>query len=128
MNKIQFLSILLIFILFFFSCSKKTELPIEYSKPVKYSKNTPVQFPDFDITYIGERKESIPFHDGKEITIIYHDFKINNDKYYRTVTWTSGTGDIAPEDFEFNGMKFRLELRYFEKEKRKLENGELVVT
>jgi len=85
-------------------------------------------FADFYITYIGERRETIPFHNGKEITIIFHDFRITKDNLNKTITWSSGTGDIAPVDFEINGMKFQLELRYFEKEKKKLRDDEMVVT
>lgn len=119
--------LILVAAVFVFSCSK-TDEPAEYLKPVKYSKNTPVKFADFDMTYVGERRESIPFHAGKEITIVFHDFRISNEKESKTITWTSGTGDIAPVNFEFNGSKYRLELRILEKEKKKLADDELVIT
>jgi hypothetical protein len=125
--KIFYISICIFFFPFFSSCSK-SDSPADYSKPVQYSKGTPVKFKDFDITYMGERRETVPFHNGKEITMVFHDFKITKDNLDKTISWSSGTGDIAPAEFDFNGMKFQLELRYYEKEKKKLDDDEMVVT
>jgi len=126
MKTIYLIIYIFLFSLFFY-CSK-SDSPAEYFKPVKYSKNEPVKFADFEITYLGERRETVPFNNGKELTMVFHDFKITKDNLNKTVSWSSGTGDIAPVEFNFNGMKFQLELRYYEKEKKKLDDNEMVVT
>jgi hypothetical protein len=77
---------------------------------------------------VGERKQTTTFPNGNTFTFTYYDFKIKNDKEEKTISWTSGTGEIAPAYFEINGMKFMLELRYWEKEKKKLDDDELVIT
>lgn len=100
----------------------------EYNKITSFSENKPIKYPDFELTYIGERKQTSTFPNGNSFTFTYYDFKVRNEKEEKTVSWTTGTGVIEPVNFEINGMKFMLELRYWEKEKKKLDEDVLVVT
>ena len=127
MIKIFLLTLTSFVILFPLSCRGKNS-DGDYSKVVSFSKDAPVSFPDFELTYTGERKQTTTFPNGNSFTFTYYDFKIKNDKEERTISWSAGTGEIAPAYFEINGVKFMLELRYWEKEKKKLDGDELVIT
>jgi hypothetical protein len=99
-----------------------------YNEIANFEKDKTIAFPDFDLTYMGERKETVKFPNGNSFTFTYFDFKIKKGEQEKTISWTSGTGEIAPANFEFNGNKYTLELRYWEKEKKKLDEDELVVS
>src|SRR3989304_6020480 len=89
-----------------------------YGKIVTFKKDKTISFPDFKLTYIGERKETSKFPNGNEFTFTYYDFTLKKDNEEKTVSWTAGTGDIGPINFEFAGNKFMIELRYWEKGKK----------
>lgn len=83
----------------------------------------PVKFEDFTIVYIGERRASSDiFPRG----FLYHDFKIQIQIEEKTVSWTSGIGDIAPTAFEIGGKNYELELKISDK-LGKLAENELVI-
>lgn len=111
----------------FCRCGNKHSNP-DYGEVVKFETNKPINYPDFEITYIGERKQTSTFPNGNSFTFTYYDFKLKKGAEEKTISWTSGTGIIEPANFEFNGMKFQLELRSYEKEKKKLDNDEMVIT
>lgn len=80
-----------------------------YGKPVRYKKDVDIEFPDFKLTYQGERKQDVPvFGPGY---FLYYDFKIENENESKTVSWSSGTGEIGPSAFEFNGKQYLLEMK-----------------
>ncbi len=108
------------------SCGSDSEG--DYGKVVSYGQDKPIKFPDFTLTYTGETKKTSHFDNGNSFTFTYQNFLIKNDKDEKTISWSSGTGDIAPANFEFKGMKFMLELRYYEKENKRLGDGEMVIT
>jgi hypothetical protein len=79
-----------------------------YGKPVSYAKGRAITFPDFTVEFLGERRVfAKPF--GRDF--VYHDFKVADGAMSKTVSWSSGTGDIAPTEFVAAGRTFRLALR-----------------
>jgi hypothetical protein len=100
----------------------------DYDKIVTFSQDKPVKFSDFELTYVGERKQTSTFPNGNSFTFTYNVFKIKNENKADSVAWTSGTGEIGPIYFEFRGSKYSIELKYWEKEKKKLDEDELVIT
>jgi hypothetical protein len=94
-----------------------------YGTKVKYSKGATIRFPDFDLVYIGTRKEaSKVFPNG----FTYQDFKVSQGSTSDTVSWSSGTGLIAPRQFKFRGGTYQLMLHYGGAV-GKLKSDELVV-
>ena len=94
-----------------------------YGTRVKYRASQKIEFPDFTIEYIGERRKTLPVYPRG---FLYYDFKITRGKTDKVVSWTTGTGIIAPTDFEFDGKPYHLELRRSEK-LGKLKDNELVI-
>lgn len=125
--KIFFISLISFIFSAAISCSHGN-ISGNYGEITSYKKDQPVLFPDFTLTYTGERKETSTFPNGKKFTFTFYDFKIKSNDEEKTISWTSGTGVIEPLDFEFAGKKFTLELRYRENEKKKLDEDELVIT
>jgi hypothetical protein len=99
----------------------------DYGEIVTFKINETIKFPDFKLTFTGERKETSKFPNGNTITFTYYDFKINNTSYQKTISWTAGTGDITPLNFDYSGIKYTLELKYREETKTKLDDDELVI-
>lgn len=114
---------LLILIITLAGCSfMNSELPA-YGAKVTFKQGQPLQFPDFSLTYLGQRHVDSPtFKPG----FTYLDFKLQQGALAQTVSWSSGTGDIGPALFEFNGQQFSLELSYAE-ELGWLDDNELVI-
>lgn len=109
----------------FFSslCGKTGNSEARFGEKVKFSPNSPLKFEDFDLTYIGERPvASDKFPRG----FLYRDFKIKTAAEEQTVSWSSGTGDIAPTLFVIGGKKYELELAISDR-LGKLAENELVV-
>lgn len=80
-----------------------------YGEKVRFAEGHPIRFPDFTLTYLGQRHvASETFPRGFD----YHDFQIGRAAEGFTVSWSSGTGDIGPTMFELSGQTYRLELRY----------------
>jgi hypothetical protein len=89
---------------------------------VKYKAGQKIEFPDFTVQYLGERRKTLPVYPRGFL----YDFKITRGKAEKVVSWTTGTGIIDPTDFEFDGKRYHLELRRSEK-LRKLKDNELVI-
>ena len=94
-----------------------------YGTRVKYRAGQKIEFPDFTVEYLGERRKTLPVYPRG---FLYYDFKITRGKIERVVSWTTGTGIIDPTDFEFDGKPYHLELRRSEK-LGKLKDNELVI-
>ena len=90
---------------------------------MKYRAGQKIEFPDFTVEYLGERRKSLPVYPRG---FLYYDFKISRGKAEKVVSWTTGTGIIDPTDFEFDGKRYYLELRRSEK-LGKLNDNELVI-
>gem|GEM_PF-976673 len=94
-----------------------------YETRVKYRAREKIDFPDFTVEYLGERRKTLPVYPRG---FLYYDFKITRGKTEKVVSWTTGTGIIDPTDFEFDGKRYHLELRRSEK-LGKLNDNELVI-
>jgi len=99
-----------------------------YGDIVTYSKGDPIKFPDFEMTFTGERNQTSHFDNGNSFTFVYYDFKVKSGSEEKTVSWTSGTGEIGPVSFDIGGMKFSLILGYSEKDQKIIDRDKLVVT
>ena len=91
---------------------------------VAYKKDTPIQFPAFTLTFVGDRRV-VPekFPRG----FLYYDFRVTSAQGTQTVSWSSGTGDIGPVSFRVGGEGYALELQISDK-LGKLKTNELVVS
>lgn len=94
-----------------------------YGTRVKYAAGKKIEFRDFTIEYVKERRQSTPAYPRG---FLYYDFKVSSGNTEKTVSWTAGTGDIGPVDFEIGGKHYRLELRRSDK-LGKLSDNELVI-
>jgi hypothetical protein len=94
-----------------------------YGTRVKYATGKRIDFPDFTIEYVGERRKTLPVYPRG---FLYYDFKVRNGNTEKMVSWTSGTGLIGPMQFEIGGKHYQLELRHSDK-LGKLADNELVI-
>lgn len=126
MNK-QFNSIIIILAvsLFSFNCSK-ADNKCEYNRVTDFEQGRVYDFPDFKLEFIGERteKKDTP---GGSISFRYSDFSVTGKNETKKLSWSSGTGDIAPLLFEIDGVKFELELSHSDYFGRNLSKNELVI-
>jgi hypothetical protein len=95
----------------------------DYGTKTTYRKNVALIFPDFDLTYLGERSVSAAPYPRP---FIYQDFRVARGGKTQTVSWTTGTGIIEPTAFTFAGKNYTLELRRSER-RGKLGDSELVI-
>jgi hypothetical protein len=96
---------------------------VSYGTRVKYSTGEKIEFPDFTIAYVGERRKSLPVYPRG---FIYYDFKISNGNTEKMISWTSGTGLIGPMQFEMGEKHYQLELRHSH-QLGKLADNEVVI-
>jgi hypothetical protein len=96
----------------------------DYGGKVRFQKDVPVNFPDFVLTYLGERKVA---SDRYPRGFIYHDFRLNTPLATQTVSWSSGTGEIGPTHFRVGPKQFALELSRSDK-LGPLKTNELVIS
>lgn len=76
------------------------------------------------IEYLGERHVSnAVFKPG----FTYHDFKVSDGRETKTVSWSSGTGEIGPQAFTLGGERYQLELRHSIARTGWLRDDELVL-
>ncbi len=122
-----FLSIIILFVLSSVISCNLQKTSADYGEITTFSKDKSIRFPDFELTYIGERKQTSTFPNGNTFTFTYYDFKLKNDKEEKTISWSAGAGEIGPANFEFTGKKFMLALMYWEKEKKYLDEDELII-
>jgi signal peptidase I len=106
------------------SCGRAaSEQTASYGTRVKYRPGEKIEFPDFTVEYVGERRKTVPVYPRG---FLYYDFKVSKGKTEKVVSWTTGTGVIDPTDFEIDGKHYQLELRRSEK-LGKLKDDELVI-
>jgi hypothetical protein len=99
------------------------EQKASYGTRVKYRTGKKIEFPDFTIEYVGERRKSVSVYPRG---FLYYDFEVRNANIEKAVSWSSGTGDIGPVQFEIAGKHYQLELRHSDKF-GKLKDNELVI-
>ena len=94
-----------------------------YGTRVKYRPGQKIEFPDFAVVYVGERRKTVPVYPRP---FIYYDFKVRKGNAEKMVSWTIGTGLIGPMEFKIGGKHCQLELRHSNK-LGKLNDNELVI-
>lgn len=99
----------------------------DYDTVIKFSKDEQLKFPDFVLTFTGDRTETKHFPNGTNIKMKFREFDITSSSSKKHISWSSGMGDIAPMGFEIDGKKFELEMSYSEKLKSQLSENELVI-
>src|SRR5437762_11661063 len=97
---------IILFVSFFLSGGCKSQGKGRYGKPVTFSKDKPVSFPDFDIVYTGESSKTSTFPNGNSFTFKYQNFTVFKGSDTKLVQWTTGTGIIEPIAFELGGAKY----------------------
>jgi len=70
-----------------------------YGTRVKYRSGEKIEFPDFTVEYVGERRKTVAVYPRG---FLYYDFKVSKGKTENMVSWTTGTGVIDPTDFEID--------------------------
>lgn len=103
---------------------KSSQGPIQsYGIKIRYSTGIKIVFPDFVLTFVEKRHKShAVFKPGFD----YYDFNVETEKQKQTISWCSGTGDIAPLYFVMDGVEYGLELKLSDK-LGQLASDELVV-
>jgi hypothetical protein len=99
-----------------------SEQKASYGTRVRYP-GEKIEFPDFTVEYVGERRKTVSVYPRG---FLYYDFKVRIGNIEKVVSWSSGTGDIGPVEFEIGGKRFLLELRHSDK-LGKLKENELVI-
>ncbi len=100
-----------------------SEEKASYGTKVKYRPGEKIEFPDFTVEYVGERRKTVPVYPRG---FLYYDFKVSKGKTEKMVSWTTGTGFIDPTDFEIDGKHYQPELRRSDK-LGKLKENELAI-
>jgi len=85
--------------------SKKVKA--DYREEVRFSRDTWVEFPDFDLLYLGT---GVNTGGGMHVPIKSSYFKIVKGGEENIIFWTAGTGDIGPIPFEFNDNDYMIEM------------------
>jgi hypothetical protein len=106
------------------ACDADFPDPTVYGAKVRFSKNSQIVYPDFELTYVGRRHVATKIYPRG---FDYDDFKISRGGKSITVSWSAGTGEIGPTLFEFSGHSFTLELRHAGRFKGWLKEDELVI-
>ena len=95
-----------------------------YGEKVKYREGKAIVFPDFTLTYQGQRRVVPPQYPRGWWA---YDFLVKAGGSEQKITWSAGTGLIDWTDFKVGGKAFALELVHSRKA-GKLRDGELVVS
>lgn len=94
----------------------------KYGEKVSYADGKELKFPDFSIKFTGKRETAT-----SPVKMTTYDFIVTKGDKTQTVSWSSGTGDIAPTFFNFEGTDFVLELGMSDVMKGALGEGILVL-
>jgi hypothetical protein len=122
-------SVCMIFMVLLGFCSVAECGTAVYGKPVKYSLNTEIKYPDFTVRFVGTRREVLKVYARG---FLYYDFEILSNKGTQVkASWSSGTGELGPIEFAIDGGCYFLELRANSLEtdlkKRWLKEDEMII-
>jgi hypothetical protein len=86
------------------------EPKVSYGAKIIIAENSSIEYPDFTLTYKGITERAAEFPDGSRgfIFTIYN-FEVKKGNDTKTIKWSAGTGDIAPQNFTFNGQNYSIE-------------------
>lgn len=94
----------------------------KYGEKVSYADGKELKFPDFSIKFSGKRETT-----NAPLKMTFYDFLVTKGDKTQTVSWSSGTGDIAPTFFNVDGTDYVLELGMSDVIKGQLGEGNLVI-
>lgn len=81
---------------------------VTYGSRQHYARDQVLRFPDFELVYLGERRERSPGLPA----ITFHDFRLQGAATpATTLSWSSGIGDIGPLPFRVGDRQFLLEMQ-----------------
>lgn len=80
----------------------------KYRERVGFSRDTWVEFPDFNLLYLGT---GVSTSGGMHVPIKTYYFRIVRGSEETIVFWTAGTGVIGPIPFEFDGDDYVIEMK-----------------
>ena len=89
--------------------NESEKVKANYREKVRFSRDTWVEFPDFDLIYLGT---GVRTGGGMHVPIKSYYFKIVRGREENIIFWTAGTGDIGPIPFEFNDNDYMIEMEY----------------
>jgi hypothetical protein len=112
--------------IFGINCTKAGD-SLQYNTVVDYEKGKVLKFPDLNVEFVEERGVTSDMPNNQKLTIKVFDFKVFNDKTSKVVSWSSGAGDIAPTDFEFEGSNYQLEMINSEALKQRIKRTQIVI-
>ncbi|MBK9233865.1 MAG: hypothetical protein IPO15_24240 [Anaerolineae bacterium] len=93
-----------------------------YGSRVAYAPGQPVNFPDFTLEFAGTSRDVASV--SPRLSLLR--FHRHRGDEQQTVAWSSGTGDIGPQEFKVGDKVFLLEL-VFSGTLGKLDENELVI-
>ena len=87
--------------------TESEKVKADYREKVRFSRDTWIEFPDFDLIYLGT---GVRTSGGMHVPIKSYYFKIVRGREENIIFWTAGTGDIGPIPFEFNDNDYMIEM------------------
>jgi hypothetical protein len=69
-----------------------SEQKASYGTRVKYRLGQKIEFPDFTLEYVGERRKSVPVYPRG---FLYYDFKVSKGKVEKVVSRTTAPGILV---------------------------------
>lgn len=96
---------------------------VAYGAKVAFRQDQAIPFEDFQLTFVGQHRETPSVYPRG---FLYFDFQVAAGRQRLKVSWTAGTGLIAPAQFEVSGRRYLLELKWSHPVGR-LKEDELVV-
>jgi len=96
----------------------------DFGAKIAYRQNTPVQFDNFTLTWVAERRVVTKQYPRG---MVVYDFRVKSAQGEQTISWSAGTGDIGPTLFRVGSEQYALELKHSDK-LGSLNDGELVVS
>ena len=94
-------------------CNRALSQPRVYGAKTIYAQGQPLVYPDVTLEFIGTRKMDASAEYPHAIT--YYDFIVRQGDQAQPISWSAGTGDIAPTSFKIAGQNYWLELAMSDK-------------
>lgn len=89
------------------SLNESEKVKANYREKVEFSRDTWIEFPDFDLLYLGT---GVSTSGGMHVPIKSYYFRIVKGSEENIIFWTAGTGVIGPIPFEFNDNDYMIEM------------------
>lgn len=96
----------------------------DYGVKTRFTKGKALAFPDCELTFAGTRRVSSPVYPRG---FLHYDFQVSAGGKTVEISWSEGTGLIAPRSFIIKGERFVLELKGSAAFKGWMKDNELVL-